>query len=439
MACRDLSRIIRFLTCASLFLAPLDAFLMYVPLVPAVLLAVFDRAQGARRWQTGPMAKAAAGFFACSACSAALSYDPAFSFFNWLFLPCMYGALYVLLATYLVTESDERRLLDVFLAGAACVVCYGIFQFADVQNMANTIAAQDWVDPERFPLLYRRMYSTLENPNLLAGYLLMMIGLFCPFALMERRRDRRLLLWAVLVLLGLCLLLTYSRGAWLSLLAMAAVMAVLYDRRIWLLFLLVPVVLLFYHGQITERFLSLFSGEDTSILLRLALWESTEAMIADHPFAGIGWGAYFLAYPDYNFFIQDPSVIIYHAHNMYLSIAAEIGLPGALCYFLLFFGHGLLAVRLYRSAASPFRRAAGLGAALAVTGMAVYGVGDYVLFSRAVSFCFWGICAFAAVCAAGRDRAAGSHKNIETITKTLKAPVCQDRPAGERTENAGNR
>ncbi len=403
MSCRDIGQIIRSLLYMTVLLAPLDAFLLYVPLVPAVLLAAFDRVRG-RKLSAGPMKKYAAGFFACSALSVALSVDRAFSLFNWIFLPCMYAALYVLILSYLRTEKDERRLLTSLLAGLVCALAYGVFQFADIQNMSNTIAAQDWVDPERFPLLYRRMYSTLENPNLFAGYLLMMIGLFLPFGLTERRRDWKAGLWAVLALSALCLLLTYSRGAWVSLLAMAAVLAVLYDRRIWLLFLAVPPVLLLYHGQITERFLSLFSGEDTSILLRVALWDSTAAMIEDHPLFGVGWGAYFEAYPEYNYFIADPSVIIYHAHNMYLSMAAEVGLPGALFFFLLFFGHAALAVSLYKKARSGFRRAVGLGFALAAAAMAVYGVGDYVLFSRAVSFCFWTLAALAAACAAGEAR-----------------------------------
>lgn len=173
----------------------------------------------------------------------------------------MYAALYLLIVSYIRTGASQRRLLDAFLAGAACAAAYGIFQFADVQNMANAIAAHEWVDPERFPLLYRRMYSTLENPNLFAGYLLMMIGLFLPFALTETRRKRKAGLWAGLAVLTLCLLLTYSRGSWISLAVMAALLGLFYDRRIWLVFLAVPPVLLFYHGQITERFLSLFSGK----------------------------------------------------------------------------------------------------------------------------------------------------------------------------------
>lgn len=392
------------LTYLSIFLAPLNGFIFYVPLIPAVILSCWRRwGRGIREWRAGPLAKAGAGFLACSLASSCFSIDRAFSLFNWIFLPLSYSALYVLVLSYVRTREERRRLFRVFLTAAACTALYGIFQFMNIQNMAGEIAAQDWVDPERFPLLYRRMYSTLENPNLFAGYLLMMLGLFGASALVKEKGRGKWELLAFCAVLAVCLLLTYSRGAWLSLAAMAAVLAILYDRRIWLAFLLVPVVLLAYHGQITERFLSLFSGEDTSTLLRFALWESTIAMIEDHPLLGVGWGAYFLAYPDYNFFVGDRTVIIYHAHNMYLSLLAETGILGGLFYFLTFFCHGALAVRLYRKGRSSGEKAAGLALSLIITGMAVYGMGDYVLFSRAVSVTFWSLCAYA-MCFAAEDR-----------------------------------
>lgn len=382
------------LVCLSIFLAPLNGFVFYAPLIPAILLALWRRwGKGLREWRAGPLGKWGAAFLGWSFLSALFSVDRNFSLFNWLFLPLMYASLYVLILSYVRTREERRVLFRVFLTAAACTVLYGIFQFMNIQNMASDIASQDWVDPERFPLLYRRMYSTLENPNLFAGYLLMMIGLSTGAALMEEKGRHK---WETLLfcaVLAVCLLLTYSRGAWVSLAAMAAVLALLYDRRIWLVFLLIPVVLLMYHGQITERFLSLFSGEDTSTVLRFALWESTAAMIEDHPLTGVGWGAYFRAYPDYNFFVGDTSVIIYHAHNMYLSLMAETGIPGGIFYFLFFFAHGVLAVRLYRKGQDPDQKAAGLALVLIIAGMAVYGVGDYVLFSRAVSLTFWALLA----------------------------------------------
>lgn len=83
-----------------------------------------------------------------------------------------------------------------------------------------------------------------------------------------------------------------------------------------------------------------FSGEDTSLSLRLALWESTIAMIEEHPLLGVGWGNYWLAYPEYNFFIEDADVVIFHAHDMYLHIPAEVGIPGGIFTSFSFSGKG---------------------------------------------------------------------------------------------------
>ena len=153
-------------------------------------------------------------------------------------------------------------------------------------------------------------------------------------------------------------------------------------------FLLIPLVLFFYHGQITERVLSLFSGEDTSVMLRFALWESTVAMIEEHPLLGIGWGSYWLTYPEYNFFIQEPGVIIFHAHDMYLHITAETGLLGGLSFFAFFFGHGYISWKLWKEK-QGLSRILGLSGILLCLSAAVNGISDYPLFSRSVSFCFW--------------------------------------------------
>ena len=77
---------------------------------------------------------------------------------------------------------------------------------------------------------------------------------------------------------------------------------------------------------------------DSSEGVRVGIWISTTAMISDHPFAGIGWGAYQYVYPQYNYYVADPSIVIYHAHNIYLNYAAEVGIVGALAFFWYFFG-----------------------------------------------------------------------------------------------------
>lgn len=382
----------------TLFLLPLHPMAFYVTLVPLVLGWLINfKTMKEVSFRRPPLWQPGAVFLVCAILSGFVSLDTGFSLMNWAFQPLMYAALYLLVFNMLETKKEKETALYAFLAGALVTAAYGFFQYADAKDMAEDMAAQSWVDPERFPLLRRRMYSTLENPNLFGAYLLMIISLLTPFFLRERGK-RQTAFGILLLVFVLCLALTYSRGAWVSLAAIVLGLTLFYDKRFGFLFLLIPVILFFYHGQITERFLSLFSGEDTSVGLRFALWESTEAMIEEHPLLGIGWGTYFLAYPDYNFFIQDEHVLIFHAHDMYLNMLAEVGIPGGIAFLSAFFAQGSLAYRVYRKGKDSFEKSLGLGGILLVMAIAVISVGDHVLFSRSVSFCFWSLCA---LCAAG--------------------------------------
>ena len=390
---------ILYLLYATLFLLPLNPFLFYVTLLPAVVAWLYNwRKKGDVALALPPLWQPGAVFLVCSFLSAFVSKDMAFSFMNWALQPLMYALVYLLIYTTVSTEKEKEKALYAFLAGAVVTVVYGFFQYANAADMAADMEAQSWVDPERFPLLRRRMYSTLENPNLFGAYLLMIISILAAFTLRERAVKRRTVFAVILLSLLLCLALTYSRGAWVSLAAIVLGLTLFYDKRFGLLFLLVPVVLAFYHGQVVERFLSLFSGEDTSVDLRFALWESTMAMIEEHPLLGVGWGAYFLAYPDYNFFIQEEGVLIFHAHNMYLNMLAEVGIPGGMAFLLAFFAQGILCWRNYRHGNDSFTKSMGLGGVLMVMALSVISMGDHVLFSRSVSFCFWSLSALCVSC-----------------------------------------
>lgn len=388
---------ILYLLYATLFLLPLNPFLFYVTLLPAVMAWLYNwRKKGEVALALPPLWQPGAVFLVCSFLSAFVSKDMAFSFMNWALQPLMYALVYLLIYTTVSTEKEKEKALYAFLAGAVVTVVYGFFQYANAADMAADMEAQSWVDPERFPLLRRRMYSTLENPNLFGAYLLMIISILTAFTLRERAVKKRTVFAVILLSLLLCLALTYSRGAWVSLAAIVLGLTLFYDKKFGLLFLLVPVVLAFYHGQVVERFLSLFSGEDTSVDLRFALWESTMAMIEEHPLLGVGWGAYFLAYPDYNFFIQEEGVLIFHAHNMYLNMLAEVGIPGGMAFLLAFFAQGILCWRNYRHGNDSFTKSMGLGGVLMVMALSVISMGDHVLFSRSVSFCFWSLSALCA-------------------------------------------
>ena len=70
-----------------------------------------------------------------------------------------------------------------------------------------------WVDGDAFPELRKRVFSTWENPNILAGYLDIIICLAFGLFMKCRDRERRILLGAFMIAAAACLAVTYARGA----------------------------------------------------------------------------------------------------------------------------------------------------------------------------------------------------------------------------------
>lgn len=320
-----------------------------------------------------------------SAASIAVSPDKGFSFYNYYHLMGRYVLIYYLVINNLHSLQQIKRLVWAVMASALCVTCYGFYQYVHGVD----ISAFQWVDGEQFPELKVRIFSTLQNPNLLAGFLVVVMSLAIGQGLYAEKLSGKIGLFALVIILGICLVLTYSRGAWLSVAAVALICGRFYSRRLLWLFVLLLLGVLICQGGVTERLLSIFNPTDTSSTLRIALWESTLAMILDKPLLGIGWGAYWLVYPDYDFFLNNPAARIVHAHNMYLHIAAEIGIPGLLVFLAVIYGHTKKAVDILQHTGN--RRVAGLmlGIVAAVLGLAINGFTDYIMFNIQLSMLFW--------------------------------------------------
>lgn len=320
-----------------------------------------------------------------SALSVLASPDRGLSFYNYYHLMGRYILIYYLVINNINSRDELKRLVGAVLVSALVVTGYGFYQYVHGMD----ISAFEWVDGEQFPDLKMRVFSTLGNPNLLAGFLVIVMAVAAGLGLCVSGGHVKMLFCMLVITLGVCLVLTYSRGAWLSVLAVIAAYGIFYNRRLFWLLAFIPIVLVFAQDAIMERLASILNPTDTSSTLRLALWESTLAMIMDKPLQGIGWGAYRLVYPEYDFFVQDAGTVIFHAHNMYLHIAAEIGIPGLIAFLILMFGHARIALSVRKMAAERWMRGLMLGVTAAICGLAVSGVTDYVMFNIQMSMLFW--------------------------------------------------
>ena len=251
-------------------------------------------------------------FVAISALSVLSSPDRGFSFYNYYNLVGVYVLTYLLIGQNVREPWQMKSILRMACAAAVIVLLYGYYQFL----FGIDISSMKWVDGDAFPELRKRVFSTWENPNILAGYLDIIICLAFGLFMKCRDRERRILLGAFMLAAAACLAMTYARGACLVIAVILAGYGALRDRRVLAACVVVIALLFAVDPMLYERITSVFTKVDTSTEMRLAFWESTVAMIQDHPFLGIGWGAYWMVYPEYDFYLQGANVLIVHAHNI---------------------------------------------------------------------------------------------------------------------------
>ncbi len=377
-------------------------------LIGVVLWLVRWRMDPEVRFRRLPLDRPLLLFALIGAASILVSPDRFFSFYNYINLVGVYLLTYLLTGQLVREEEQLRQVVEALALSAILVVAYGFYQYI----FGIDISDMKWVDGNAFPELRKRVFSTWENPNILAGYLDEAIALAFAFYLNARDRTTRLLLGGGLLALAACLAMTYARGACLSVVAVLALYGIFRDWRVLLGCLAVGGGALLLDPMLAERLASAFTTADTSAEMRLALWESTLDMIFDHPLLGIGWGAYWMVYPTYDFYINDPTVKIVHAHNVYLNYAAEIGIFGALAWCRAFFGAMVSSLRAGLADASSFPGTFRLGLGLALATVALGGLTDDVLFNIPTSMLLWMLFAISAALSEGP----GDEKTVGTKT-----------------------
>ena len=270
------------------------------------------------------------------------------------------------------------------------------------QLYASTEELASWADPNSMSAGTIRIYGPLGNPNLLAGYLLPLLP-FAAIALLRWKGFGCLLFAAVtLVLTTVAIVLTYSRGGWLGLIAGLAVVVLLLLVRstqswplIWrrllpLAVLLIGVVVLVVAATqlepIRTRIGSLVAGRgDSSNNFRINVWFAAAEIVRDHPWLGIGPGnaAFNSIYPLY----QQPKFNALSAYSVPLEILVEMGIPGLIaCVGLLNAAvrKGLASLHLDRPEAL-----AGIACLAAISGMLVQGITDTIFFRPEVQISGW--------------------------------------------------
>ena len=296
---------------------------------------------------------------------------------------------FILFAVVLDSAVTKRQQLDALvfllvLAGAA-VSCCGVLQY--VFRWGYQSAA--WVDSDMFSSISFRVSATLQNPNMLGQYLVLMIPLGGAKLLSSKTWGWRLFYFGSCAVMCICMILTFSRGAWLGLLFAGAIFFVLLNPRLILLAPFALVALYFVLPEtVVSRFTSIGNLKDNSTSYRVSIWLGTLAMLKDgYWLCGIGPGeaAFNRVYPAYSF----NTIVAPHSHNLFLQIVCDGGICALVVFLLVLFWYFRSLCTALGREKDPASRLLQIACVAGMAGFLVQAMTDYSFYNYRVMLIFW--------------------------------------------------
>lgn len=291
------------------------------------------------------------------------------------------------------TEKQVLTVVGLMIIAGTLVSAYGIVQY--VLGMAGSM---DWLDSDMFENISMRVYSTLQNPNVLAEYLLLITPLTVGCFFMVKPFKMKLLCGVAAAIMGVCMILTFSRGGWLGLLFAAAVYLVIIDKRFIFLGIVGIVALYFLMPDaVIERFTSIGNMADTSTAYRVYIWMGTIRMLGDYWLCGTGFGeaAFSKVYPAYALH----AVSAPHAHNLFLQITCDTGITGIIVFLIILYMFFKTVSRAIKYTERKDLKNLLIGFVSAVCGFLVQSMTDYTFYNYRVMLVFWIVIAMGIVTA----------------------------------------
>ena len=234
-------------------------------------------------------------------------------------------AIFFWVINVLKNETQKELLLKILLISACLAALYGISQAIALGVSIST-----------------RVEGTMSIYMTFAGVIMLAVLMASGRFLFHLPREK----WigVVIIFLGVCLLLTLTRQAWLGTLAGLFFLLWVF-RRTYLIVLPAILVLVLVVGpaSVKHRLLSVVNFKDETFLIRVQLWQAGWQIFKDYPFTGCGFKCVDSVYPQYP---EHAAVLSKYKgmHNNLLQVAVDTGLLGLsawlsiwICFFLVMY------------------------------------------------------------------------------------------------------
>ena len=311
-------------------------------------------------------------------------------------LSCCLMLGYFLTVNLIRTTQWLKRCVLALISSGTIVAILGILQY-----FFAAVSVDSWVDRQYFSEISNRAVSLFDNPNVLATYLVLIL----PFVLLaflraSRGKEKTLYLISMMSVL-VCVVLTWSRGAWLAVIASVLMFGFIYSKKtlraIFFFLLSLPMLSVIVPSSLKHRFLSIGNLADSSTAYRYYTWKGSWRMVQEYFWSGIGYGptAYQSAYPQYAYAGIEAAE---HSHNLFLQILIGLGFGGLLVFLCLLFLAAQMNFEYLKNGKNEASRMFIIAAMSSILGALTMGCFDFIWYNYRMFFLFWTILGFACAC-----------------------------------------
>jgi len=323
---------------------------------------------------------------------------------------------YFLVVNLMRTQKWLNRCFIALISSATLVSVMGVLQyFFGTLNVS-------WLDRDYFPDIKGRVTVLFENSNVLAVYLVMIFPLILCSVLHSSGRNRVLAFISSLSVF-LCVIFTWSRGAWVALIFSVLLYFLIYSKKtvrfLCSLIFIIPFAVFLLPDNIVRRFMSIGDMADSSISYRVYTWKGTLNAIRENLFGGVGYGTetYRDIYPTYSYAGMEAAE---HSHSLYLQLWFSLGIIGLIIFCVLMFLFVQQSLENIKIASDNQNRMQTAAVFCSVIAALIMGAFDYIWYNYRVFFVFWIMIALSSAYARV-DRAERRRKNISYENDPQKA------------------
>lgn len=292
----------------------------------------------------------------------------------------------IILSIVLMGIVRDKKTLDMFLA-FICIAVFLTCLYGIYQKIVGVEVRAEFIDIVASDGEKQRIYSTMDNPNNYAEYLVLFLPLVFAYFLNTRDEIKKLLILFIGFLGMVLLVLTLSRSAYVTFAFGAALFVLLVNKKIVPFCIILSVAAIpLIPDMIINRLMTI--GKDSSSKYRIYIWDSVFKMLRVYWYKGIGIGpgAFKKIYDNY----PNPNASrVMHAHNLILQIFLEMGIGGIISFLALMFSNLKDNFMGYLNTKDLYFKNMFSGFIFSLVAITAFSFGEYVWYYPRVLLSFW--------------------------------------------------